>query len=671
MNARFWVAFAAASIVTLIVSGASLMVGATHLTPGAFVESLFDYDPARDEHLVARDIRLPRAVLALVVGASLAVAGAVMQGVTRNPLAGPSIMGLSGGGSLASLVALAAVPGLSYNGSIAASLLGAALGYGSVLAVASLSPGGFSPTRLALAGVMVSALFSALTQTLVIVLDMSKDTLYWTLGGIANVSWSQVAAVLPFSVAGLAGAVWISPAVTALSLGNDVAVGLGQRPPRVRVAATACVLLLTGASVAVAGPVGFVGLMVPHGCRALVGSDYRRLIPLSAVVGAGLTQLADLGGRIFLGSGAEIPLGVMTAVVGAPFFVGLIRGRARQGMDGGAPRNAAPELRPRPRLALPIMAAVLVLAVLTALHLGHANLSPAAVGRAILGWGDPEVRHILWSFRMPRIAFAVLVGGGIAVAGAVLQGVFRNDLAEPGLLGVSAGANLAMTLTLGTVGHAVLGTTFGMPLVAVGGALATTLLVSTLSLGGSLSAPRLLLTGAAASAALGAVTLLVSLRMGGAAYSYAVAFSAGSLNSADWNYVAVLAGWLGIFVPLVWALAPTLNVLRLGEDVARGLGVPVPAGPLLLLSLAVAVCASSMALAGGVMFVGLIAPHIARRLVGANHDVVIPAAGLIGATLLILADAAGGQILRPAEIPAGVMVSALGAPYFLYLLTRR
>ena len=146
-------------------------------------------------------------LLALLVGGSLAVAGAVMQGVTRNPLAGPSIMGLSGGGSLASLIALIAVPDLSYNGAIAASFLGAVLGYGCVLAVACLSPDGFSPTRMALAGAVTSAFFSAITQGLVIAFAMTSSMLYWTIGGIVNVSWSQVVAVLPVCVLGLLGRV--------------------------------------------------------------------------------------------------------------------------------------------------------------------------------------------------------------------------------------------------------------------------------------------------------------------------------------------------------------------------------------------------------------------------------------------------------------------------------
>jgi ferric hydroxamate transport system permease protein len=667
---RFRSALTGAVLVMLTVFVTALMIGPTPITLGSFADALLHFDPQNEAHLVARDIRLPRALLALLVGGSLAASGAVMQGVTRNPLAGPSIMGLSGGGSLATLAALILVPALTYNGSIAASMAGAALGYGCVLAVACLSPNGFAPTRLALAGAVTSALFSAVTQGLVIALAMSGNLLFWTMGGIANVTWGQVTAITPWCVVGLAGVHWLSPGITILSLGDEVAIGLGQRLEAIRVGTTLCVLLLTGSAVAVAGPVGFVGLMVPHACRFFGGADYRRLIPLSTVVGAALTEAADIIGRLLAGSGGEIPLGIVTAILGAPAFLWLIWQHRRQRLDGGAPMTVAPRNHRPPRHILAILVGLLIVTVMGAVQLGYSPLSPAAIVRAVLGYGTPEEHLVMWSFRLPRIAFAILVGGGIAVSGAVLQGVLRNDLAEPGMLGISAGVSLAIVLSLGLTGYAVQGSTFAMPLAAVGGALAAMLLVCLLCFDGQSSSPRLVLTGVAVSAALSAVTMLVSLRISSDAHAFAVAFSAGSLSTADWNYVLALALWLGLLVPIIWSFAPTLNVLRLGDQAATGLGVPVRLSTFLLLGLSVAACAACMAFAGGVLFLGLIAPHIARRLVGADHAAVIPASGLLGACLLILADVLGCRLFSATEIPAGIMVSALGAPYFLYLLTR-
>lgn len=667
---RARLALAGAGAATIGVFVLSLLVGPTDIEFGAYVDALFAYDPTRDAHLVARGIRLPRALLALLVGGSLAASGAMMQGVTRNPLAGPSLMGLSGGASLATLVALVSIPHLTYTGSIFASLIGAAVGYGAVLAVAALSPGGFSPTRLTLAGAATAALFSAVSQGLLITFDMADKMLYWTAGGITNATWEQVATVLPFLAVGAVAALGLAPAVTILNLGREAATGLGQNTIAVRIGATASVLLLAGGAAAVAGPVAFVGLMVPHVCRLLVGPDYRRVVPLSMLVGAAMTGLADVGARAILGDG-ELPLGVVTALIGAPCFVGLIRGHRRRNLDGGAP-TSTPRRAPRPQTrTLPILAGALVIAVAVAIHTGRYEMSTAAIIDALLGHGPPEHTLVLLSLRLPRLAFGVLVGAGISVSGVLLQGVLRNDLAEPGLIGVSAGAGFAVIAALWLLGPALLSSTLLLPAVALVGALVATASVALLGLGTSPSSPLLVLIGVAVSAALGAGSMLISLQMNDSAHAFAVAWAAGSLNTGDWGDVALLALVLAVLIPLSRGFAPTLDVLRLGDEAATGLGVVVARSAFLLLALGVMICAACMALGGGILFLGLLAPHIARRLVGAGHAATIPAAALVGATLLVVADVAGSQLVPAVELPAGIMVSALGAPYFLYLLAKR
>ena len=314
-------------VVTLLAMFFSLSVGPTKVEFGTYVQALVNYDANSNAQVAVREIRLPRTILAAIVGCCLATSGAVMQGVTRNVLAGPYIMGLSTGGTFCLLVGLLILPAVSYNQAIFLSFVGAALGYTTVCAVGLLSRNGLTPVRLALAGTVVSAILGAITYTLTIHYSMHDEMLYWTVGGIANVSWSQVYAVLlPLSV-GMIGALWLAPGVTVLSLGEDVAVGLGQRTRRIRLGATLCVLLLTGGATAVAGPVGFVGMMTPHLGRFLVGVDYRRLIPLTAVLGAGLTVLADMAART-LGGGQEIPLGLFTTFIGAFFFVWFARRRS-------------------------------------------------------------------------------------------------------------------------------------------------------------------------------------------------------------------------------------------------------------------------------------------------------------------------------------------------------
>jgi len=672
MNQRqFTLILLASGASLLVILLASILVGPTPVAIEELIPAFWQHDASLDAHLILRDIRLPRTLLTLMVGASLAASGAVMQGITRNPLAGPSIMGLSGGASLGSLMVLIAWPEISYNGSILATFAGAALGYGSVLGVASLSRGGFSPTRLALAGSVVSALFSALTQGLVIARGMTNTMLYWTIGGITNVTWEQVGAISPCCVVGMVGLWWLAPGITILSLGDDIAVNLGLNTGRIRWGSTLLVLLLTGSAVAVAGPISFIGLMTPHFCRLLVGANQRRIIPLSMILGAGLTTLADVLARSVLGSRGELPLGVVTAVLGAPAFLWLIRGYRQQRLDVDVPVQAQSRTCWPPTRVFPIAVGLLVIVLCLALQHGKADLAWSSIARTLVGGGSAEENLILWSIRIPRLVFATLIGLGVAVSGAMLQAVLRNDLAEPGILGVSAGVSLMLVLLLAGIGRAAFSSPYLIPFFGVCGALATSFLVYALCLGGSCSPPRLLLTGVAVSSVASALTLLVSLQISSEAYGFVVAFNSGSLNSADWNYISIIATILLILVPLAWSCSSTLNVLRLGEQTAITLGVSLPAMSLALLTLAVAICASCLALSGSMLFLGLISPHIARQMIGADHRKVLPLSGLIGSILLLLADLLGGSILPEGEIPAGVLVSALGAPYFLYLMTRR
>lgn len=269
--------------------------------------------------------RVPRTVLAMLVGAALGVAGTVMQGVTRNPLADPGILGVSSGSALAVVVGFAFF-GLSAPGTVIwVAIAGAAAAAVFVYAVGSLGRGGATPLKLALAGAAISAAFASLVSAVLLPrVDALTDFRFWQVGGVGGATPDRIVQVLPFLVAGAAVCALMSRGLNSLALGDEVAAGLGEHVARTRIVSAAGAILLCGAATAVAGPIGFVGLAVPHLCRLLIGVDHRWLLPFAAVAGALLLTAADVVGRL-IARPAEVDVGIVTAVVGAPIFIWIVR----------------------------------------------------------------------------------------------------------------------------------------------------------------------------------------------------------------------------------------------------------------------------------------------------------------------------------------------------------
>ncbi len=302
----------------------SVSVGAANIDLSTVWTAVFRYNPDVTAHQIIQEVRLPRVVIGAMVGASFAVAGAIMQGMTRNPLADPSILGLNAGASFFLVLAFVLLPGTSYTGLIIISFFGAGFGAALVFGIGTLSQGGLTPVKLALAGAAVAALVGSLTSGLIIYFNLAQDILFYTAGGVQGTRWEQVRMMLPWFLVAMVAGLALSRSVTLLSLGEEVAKGLGLQTGLVRALCTVVVLLLAGASVAVAGGVGFVGLVVPHVARFLVGLDYRLIIPSSALLGALLLVMADLGARM-VSPPFETPVGLVTALVGVPFFLFLAR----------------------------------------------------------------------------------------------------------------------------------------------------------------------------------------------------------------------------------------------------------------------------------------------------------------------------------------------------------
>lgn len=319
----------AAGLLAVVLSiGWAVSVGAADIQLGTVWEAVFRFNPDLTQHQIIHELRLPRVLAAVLVGACFAVAGALMQGMTRNPLADSGLLGLNAGAAFALALCFAFFPGLPYPYIILYSFVGAALGAGLVYGIGSLSRQRLTPIRLTLAGAAVSALLVALSEGIAIYYRVGQDMAFWYAGGVAGVTWSQLKWMAPLVAGALTGSLLISRSITILSLGDEVATGLGERTGRVKTLAILNVLALAGAAVSVAGPISFIGLMVPHIARFLVGVDYRWIIPSSAVLGSLLMVLADMGGRI-LNPPYETPVGSIIALLGVPFFLYLARQERR------------------------------------------------------------------------------------------------------------------------------------------------------------------------------------------------------------------------------------------------------------------------------------------------------------------------------------------------------
>ena len=308
----------------------SIVFGAANINLTTVLHAVFDFDAHSTEQVIIRSLRVPRAVIAVVVGAALAVAGAVMQGWTRNPMADTGLLGIETGAALGVVLAVFFLKIGSLPLYALFAFVGAATTAAAVFTLGSLGRGGATPLKLTIAGAGLSALLASLTTGLLI---FNKRTLeevrFWLAGSVAGRDLNLLYQVMPYLVIGLVIAMALGRQITTLSLGKDVAMGLGQNTGLVKGLSALSVVLLAGASVAVAGPIGFVGLVIPHMVRFVIGVDYRWVLPYSALTGAIFLLLCDVVARL-LAQPAEMPVGIMTALIGGPFFVWLVRWRVRR-----------------------------------------------------------------------------------------------------------------------------------------------------------------------------------------------------------------------------------------------------------------------------------------------------------------------------------------------------
>ncbi|QOR70743.1 iron ABC transporter permease [Ruania alkalisoli] len=616
--------------------------------------------------------RLPRLLAALMVGSALGAAGAAMQGVARNPLASPDTTAVNAGAYLAlTILAVTGIP-LGLFGNVTVAFLG---GLGAAAVVIAVSAGAqISAIRLVLAGSALTFGLSAITSVLLVLFPWQTQGLFaWGAGTLAQNGAGAVTALAPVVVVGILALMVLGRRLDLLQLGDDAARSLGVAVGRTRITLVAFAVLLATTAVTVAGPIGFVGLCAPAMMRMLARAVpplrmHRVLIPVSAVAGIALVLTADVAVRAAFGavSGVTLPTGVVTTMLGAAFMVVLAQ-RMRTGLAGEALatlRSGTALGRRAPHLMILAAFGLVVAAVIAGVLLGDSTVLLGDVANWLRGVASVRIEVILET-RIPRVLAALAAGAALALAGALVQAITRNPLADPGILGISASAGLGAVITI-VVGSTVsFASTLGGALV---GALIATVALFVLGARGGADQGRLVLVGVGIGAAASAMTTLLLVRTDPWNQNAAITWLGGSTYGANFSSLVPLLVVLGVCVVALVGWHRDLDLVQLDETTPRSLGVQVPQLRRGVLVLAVLLTAAATASVGVISFVGLVAPHAARMLIGKRHALLLPLAVLLGGLLVTVADIVGRVVLAPDQLPAGLVTATIGTPYFVWLL---
>ncbi|MEV7299218.1 iron ABC transporter permease [Streptomyces clavifer] len=616
--------------------------------------------------------RLPRLLAGVAVGFALGTAGALLQSVTHNTLASPDTLAVTAGAHFTlSLVAAfgLAVPlwasgAVAFAGGLAAAAL--------VLLLAGRAAG-TAGTRLVLAGSATAMALDAATGMLLILFQQNTTGLFaWGSGSLAQLNIDASVRAFPVVAVVLCVALALSRRLDVMNLGDDAASTLGVPIRATRVTAVLCAVLLTSTAVTLAGPIAFVGLGAPVLARLIAGRirALRRhilLVPAAGLLGALLILLADASLRAIQGAdgAASIPTGVPTALLGSVVIVVL----ALRLRDTGRLRQP-----PHARVAARSRRAFLLVVLGTAAVLAGAAVVAVLAGSLWLRMGDivlwaqgtaPDLIGQALDDRVPRVIAAVLAGAALGLAGCVVQSAVRNPLAEPGVLGITAGAGL------GAAGVVTSGLSGGRPLLiaaAVAMGLATFAVIALLSWRGGFLPDRFVLIGIGCGYGLSSITTFLLLRADPWNTPRIFTFLSGTTYGRTLPDVAPVAVALALALPVLLAMRGRLDLLAVDEDTPRIVGVRPVRARLTALTIAAVLAALSVIAVGVVGFVGLVAPHLARSLVGARHGRAIPVAMLLGGLLVCVADALGRTLVAPAQVPAGLMIALVGGPYFVWVL---
>ncbi|PCD00532.1 Fe(3+)-hydroxamate ABC transporter permease FhuB [Halopseudomonas pelagia] len=624
------------------------------LAPAQWWQALWTPDRDNLDQLLMHYSWLPRLFVALLCGAALGLAGLLMQQVLRNPLASPTTLGVANGAQLALALATLYAPGLLVIREWVA-LVGGGLSMLLVYALARRR--GMSPLSLILAGMVLSLYLGALNVMLMMLQPQGLTSLFiWSAGSLSQNSWDSVLFLLPRLLLVAVLVAWLIRPLSLLELEETGARSLGVSLDRVRLGGLALAVFLTACVVSVVGLIGFIGLAAPAICRLMGARTLRQRLIWTPLLGAALLWLADLGIQQLSGQLDDmLPTGAVTALLGAPLLLWLL---PRMRMGGGRPQLNSAMVLSTPARPLKLLWIGGLLLALIALALWF--------GRGAEGWQwilDPQV--VQW--RTPRVLAAAGAGLMLALAGTLLQRLTGNPLASPEIMGISAGAAMALM--------AMVFLWPGAPLVArlvLGclGALVTLLIIMGFARRQSFSPERLLLVGIAISSLFDAVQMLV-LSMNDPRGQSLLGWLAGSTYHVQLPTSIMALVIAAVLLLLCLPLGRWLTLLPLGEDTPRSLGVPLARARLSIMLLAALLTAAATLLVGPLSFIGLMAPHLARLLGFNQARTQLLAAGLLGAGVMVAADWLGRNLLFPTQLPAGLLAALIGGAYLIWGLSRR
>ncbi|MDX3088748.1 MULTISPECIES: iron ABC transporter permease [unclassified Streptomyces] len=660
---------AALALLVVALALVDLTQGTAAVGPAEVWKALTGRAEAGDASVVIAS-RLPRAAAGLLVGAALGMAGAALQAVSRNVLAAPDTLAVNAGAYL--LLGVVTVTGISLPllASSGVAFLG---GLAAAALVLGLSGPGGGTVRLVLAGSALALGLTSVTQGLLLLFPQRTEGLYqWNQGSISQNGFDGVLQMLPVALIGAAGLLLLARRVDALALGDDAARGLGVPVRGTRVAVVVLAALLSASAVTLAGPIGFVGLCAPALVRPLARrhrafTRARALVPVAGLAGAGLVLGSDVLLRALVParSAVAVPTGVVTGLVGAVFLVGMAL-RVKDTASAGAPDRLRIPGRTVFAATVAGLVLVLVAVVVAAVLLGDSKLLFGDVVNWLRGSAGRTVSYVL-DTRVPRVLAALLAGAALALSGTLVQAVTRNPLAEPGVLGVTGGAALGAVALVTSVPAA---GAWGVAGAAFTGATVTAVLVFGLAARGGFPQNRLVLVGVGVSAGTTALIGLLIVLTDPFNATKALTWLSGSTYGRTFPDALPVAAVLVPALVVAVVRRTELDLVSLDEDTSGLLGLRLGRARLGFLALAVLLAATAVAAAGTIGFVGLVAPHAARSLVGRRHVRVVPVAVLLGAVLVCVADLLGRTVIAPAQLGAGLMTAVVGTPYFLYLLVR-